>query len=413
MFLSYLKLALKVLLRRKFYTAISLFGIALTMVVLGIGTAAFDQLFFSGYPEEKLGRMLGIHRAVAKGEDMEIWSPPGFALLDRYARDLPGVEQLSIVTRAEAVASYQSGVKRTIELRRTDGAFWELMDFEFLRGGPYTAVDDAAGNFVAVINEKLERELFPGEDALGRSVTTSGQTFTIVGVVRDVSRARRFSFAEMWAPHGTAKTDEYKSALMGGFAGILLLERGTRTRGVKDAFRERLAAAELSEHPGIDTVTSQALTAFEMVAHSQFGGDDPGEAPRSLLVLELIAGALLVMALPALNLVNLNLSRILERSPEIGVRRAFGATSRTLVGQFLSENLVLTMFGGVLGIAAVELLLVAANGSGLFPYSELHVNYRVIGTGLVFTFVFGVLSGSYPAWRMSRLNPVAALRRRV
>ena len=61
----------------------------------------------------------------------------------------------------------------------------------------------------------------------------------------------------------------------------------------------------------------------------------------------LAVGALLFMALPAMNLVNLNISRILERASEIGVRKAFGASSWTLVGQFLVENLILTLVGSV------------------------------------------------------------------
>ena len=59
---------------------------------------------------------------------------------------------------------------------------------------------------------------------------------------------------------------------------------------------------------------------------------------------------LLFMLLPTLNLVNINLSRILERSSEIGVRKAFGASSRTLVGQFVVENLVLTLIGAAVGL---------------------------------------------------------------
>jgi putative ABC transport system permease protein len=60
--------------------------------------------------------------------------------------------------------------------------------------------------------------------------------------------------------------------------------------------------------------------------------------------------ALFVMLLPTLNLVNVNITRIMERSSEIGVRKAFGASSRTLVYQFIVENLILTFLGGFIGM---------------------------------------------------------------
>ncbi len=116
------------------------------------------------------------------------------------------------------------------------------------------------------------------------------------------------------------------------------------------------------------------------------------------------------MALPALNLVNLSLSRILERSSEIGVRKAFGATRGRLVLQFVAENVVLALAGGALGLVAAAGVLSAVNRSGLIPCSQLSVNGRVFLYGLAATLVFGVLSGALPALRMSRLHPVEALR---
>ena len=116
------------------------------------------------------------------------------------------------------------------------------------------------------------------------------------------------------------------------------------------------------------------------------------------------------MLLPTVNLVNVSVSRILERASEIGVRKAFGASSWTLVGQFLVENVVLTLIGGLLGFVLAALVLDGINGSGLFPYARFALNGRVFLYGLLLTLFFGVLSGVYPAWKMSRLHPVDALK---
>jgi putative ABC transport system permease protein len=118
----------------------------------------------------------------------------------------------------------------------------------------------------------------------------------------------------------------------------------------------------------------------------------------------------LFMLLPAVNLMNLNVSRILERAPEIGVRKSFGATGRTLVGQFLVENLVLTGLGTLLGMVLAVVVLRSLSMSDLLPHADLHVSAKVAAIGAALALAFGVISGVYPAWRMSRLHPVQALR---
>jgi putative ABC transport system permease protein len=124
----------------------------------------------------------------------------------------------------------------------------------------------------------------------------------------------------------------------------------------------------------------------------------------------LTIAAALFMLLPAVNLMNLNTSRIMERASEIGVRKAFGASSRTLVGQFIIENVVLTLVGAAIGFVLAAWLLNAINASGVIQYAALHLNYRIFAWGVALALVFGLLSGVYPAWRMSRLHPVQALK---
>ena len=152
-------------------------------------------------------------------------------------------------------------------------------------------------------------------------------------------------------------------------------------------------------------------TLFDSIGRMFVGdGSDQqtGYGPRLRIVLAV--AACLFMLLPAVNLINLNTSRIMERASEIGVRKAFGASSRTLVGQFVVENLVLTLVGAAIGFLVAALLLQVINSSGMIQYAQLHLNYRIFGWGVVLAVGFGLLSGVYPAWRMSRLHPVMALK---
>jgi putative ABC transport system permease protein len=150
-------------------------------------------------------------------------------------------------------------------------------------------------------------------------------------------------------------------------------------------------------------------TAFEATARPLLN-NPPNENAALVLRTIFIVLALLFMTLPALNLVTLNLSRILERAPEIGVRKAFGAPKRTLIAQFVTENVILTLLGGALGFVFTIIALTALNHTSFIPEAQFNVNARVFGYGMLIAIFFGVLSGFYPAWKMARLNPVNALR---
>jgi putative ABC transport system permease protein len=394
MLVNYLKIAVKVLLRRKFYTAVSLFGIAFTLLVLVLGSALMDEFLSTAYPEARANRTLGVFRALMKGPKRSIQSDAGYALLDRYARDLPGVERSSIVSSPITVASFVEGNKLEFRMRRTDGAFWEIMEFDFVEGSPFTATDEAQGNFVAVINEGTREKVFRGEPAVGRTLRVDGQAFTVVGTVRDVAPTRLLSFGEIWVPIRTSKSTTYRDELVGGFVGILLAEDRSRFAEIKTEFARRLATAQLPDPEQYDTIRASANTVFDEFARMIVGGGEIEVTPTVQAGLVIVACVLLFMALPALNLVNLNLSRILERASEIGVRKAFGASSWTLVGQFLVESVLLTLVGGLLGLVAAEIVMMSINESGLIPYASVHVNYRVFGYGLVLSVIFGLLSGA-------------------
>ena len=120
--------------------------------------------------------------------------------------------------------------------------------------------------------------------------------------------------------------------------------------------------------------------------------------------------ALLFMLLPAVNLVNLNVSRIMERASEIGVRKAFGASSRTLVGAVRGREHRADAGRCGRRHPACGRVLRLLNEHGPFTYAHFVVNPRVLLYGLRLAVIFGVFSGVYPAWRMSRLHPVEALK---
>jgi putative ABC transport system permease protein len=409
MLANYLRIAWKVLSRRRFYTAISLAGVSLTLLVLLVATAVLDSVFGAAAPEVNADRTLGIYDMTMSSEHWTTGASAGYGFLDREARGIAGVERLAIVQKADTVVSFVDGRKISSYLKRTNGDYWQVLRFDFLEGGPFTDADDRAGNAVAVINATTRRRFFDGQPALGRSLEADGQTFRIVGVVPDVSFMRMAGFADIWVPIGSARATSYRTQMVGDFNGLLLAESRADFPRIKDEVQARLRRVQLPE-PGTE-LHGGADTLFESVSRTLFSRQNRAAHPGRLWLL--LAGvALLFMTLPALNLVNINLSRILERISEIGVRRAFGAPRRALIVQFLVENIVLTLIGAGIGLALAAGALAALNRSGVAPYSDFAINFRVFAWAVGLSLVFAVLSGVLPAWRMSRLDPVAALRGR-
>lgn len=409
---NYAVIAVKVLLRRKFFTAVNLFGIAFTLTVLLVATALLTSVFGSEAPNVHGDRLLGLYTVRLEGDSGQTIGPAGWALLDPVLRDLPGAAEVSVISVGSQAASYLDGGRVDSWLRRTDGAFWRVFHFDFLEGGPFTDADTDAGRMVAVINAATRDRFFAGSDAVGREIELDGQRFRVVGVVADVSPLQLAAFSDAWVPITTAKSSAYRHEIRGALIGLILPESRRAIRAVKAEVRHRIETFQLPDPDQFDTIYAGADTLAETVARTILDSRRR-EAPVTLLRAIVVLVALLFMALPAINLTNLNVSRILERAPEIGVRKAYGASSATLVGQFVVENLILTALGAILGLAGAAVVLQVLEGSGLIPYAHLGINAAVLGWGVVLTFVFGLLSGVFPAWKMSRLHPAAALHGRT
>jgi putative ABC transport system permease protein len=409
MFKHYVSLAVKVLLRRKFFTFISLFGISFTLLVLMVVTAMFDHGFAPMAPETRQNLTLGVHNAVIYGPHSMWQSNGGYKLFNTYARNLPGVERLSLYTGVGRALSYIDGQRIESGLKRTDDEFWRILDFTFIEGGPYGTADVAEARFVAIINATTRRRFFGNKLALDQSIEADGQRFRVVGVVEDVSEMRQVPFADIWVPYTTAKSDAYKSEIMGGFHALALARDRESLQQIHDEFNSRLQRVELPK--GSTNIVAPFETPLELVARLLPIADakDP-ESQVWRLVAFLAALAALFALIPTVNLVNINVSRIMERASEIGVRKAFGAPSRTLIVQFLVENVLLTILGGLIGLALTILAMHVLNTSGLVRYAQFAMNMRIFAYGMLIALVFGLVSGVYPAWRMSRLNPVDALK---
>jgi len=413
-----LKIAFRSITRRKFFTFVSLFGITFTLLVLLVAAAFLDHSVGPHAPESSGRRTLYLTNTRMAGEHSIRTSDAGYGFLDQEVRGLPGAERVSLFTMPENAVSYVDGRKIKSRLKRVDGAFWSILDMHFLEGAPFTDEDDREARPVAVINATTRDRFFGGASALGRTMEIGGQRLRVVGVVEDVSSLRLMTCADVYAPIGTIPGEAWRHEAQGNFGALILARSPSDFKALQAELRSRVKRFPLPDPKTFTTFDVAADTMFGITARNALGdvySDEarPGLSASSKLILLLAVAALLFMTLPAINLINVNLSRVLERAPEIGVRRAFGATRSRLVGQFVVENVALTLVGGVLAAVLAWLVLAAVTASGVIPYARLDVNLRVLSWGVLASLVFGLLSGVVPAWRMSRLHPVEALRGRA
>ncbi|RAK68244.1 ABC transporter permease [Hymenobacter edaphi] len=413
MLLSYLKLAWKVLLRRKFFTFISLFGISFTLMVLLVVVAFFDNAFGAHYPESRIDRLTFaqfLHVKFKDGGNMN--TPPSYYLLDKYVRPLRTPEKVAIASNFHATPSYVGNRKLDLDLRYTDANFWQVLDFNFREGRAFLEADVKAGAHVAVINRSTARQYFGTETGVvGRTIVVNQTNYRVQGVVDDVPAMRLSSYADVWVPLSVSPDDMKQVKVNGDYLAIILAKSEADVPAVQAEFESAMKRVPLPDPKNMEFLELHADRLIASFSRQLMSPLTDHKSDGLELLYPIMAGlALLFMLLPALNLVNINVSRIMERSSEIGVRKAFGATGGTLVGQFLVENIFLTLIGGALGLLLAYAALQLISGAQLLAYAQFEMSWRIFAWALLVTVFFGVLSGVYPAFKMSRLQPVQALK---
>ncbi len=408
---NYLKTAYAVFMRKKFFTLINLIGITFTLATLMVSVSVLDHIFGSNPPEVNQGRTLGIYRVYAKigSEGGGANAMASYNFLDQYARDLPGVEIFSIVGTIGKIVTYVEGQRIEAFLKRSDANFWDIYEFEFVNGRQFTQDEFNNGDQVAVLNEATKEKYFGKDEAVGKSIEAGGKTFRVVGVVKDIPFLRMIPFADIWVPQSVEAAYNTPDEYIGMFNGVMLAKDRSYFPQIREEFLSRVEGIDLEGHR-YEYIVAIPETVFDSVSRMIFSQARTSESAASTLLMVIVILSIFFMVLPTVNMMNLNTSRIRERSSEIGVRRAFGAPKGTLIGQFLVENVLITIVGGVLGLVLAEAILALVSTFGWVPYADFGLNYRIFFYAMLTTLFFGLFSGLLPAWRMSRLHPVEALR---
>jgi len=403
---NYFKIAIAVLRRRKFFTFISLFGISFTLTILMILTAFIDKVVGDSYPDKKRDRSLYIVRLEQIGKENSSSGGLSYYFLDHFTKNLKTPVNIAISSGYGGTNTYVNNKKIAVNYKYTNAAYWDILDYDFVEGKAFTRQQVDNAEKVAVISQDMKNEYF-GDVAsvVGKYIEADNVKYRVTGVVKNVPVTSYLTYSDIYLPYTVSKIDYRNKGYGGGYTGILLAKSSSDVEKMHDEYEQMVKKVPM-ESKDFNTIYSHADR--YVAAYVDTGNEKQSGVTLVLTIISVFV--FLFMLLPTLNLVNINITRIMERSSEIGVRKAFGASSRTLVYQFIVENIILTLLGGVIGLVLSVVAIYFLNSAHLIANLELSVNFMVLFIGLLVCLVFGLFSGVYPAWRMSKLNVVTALK---
>lgn len=307
----------------------------------------------------------------------------------------------------------------TTPLMLTDAAFWKVYQFRFLAGKPFTEADFQSGMKQAVIAKSVARRLFGGvENAIGKDILVNFAAYTVCGVVDDVNRFCEFTWSEVYAPYtSNAIASEAEAGQTSGNNVITILARSTDDF---DAIRNEVARGVAQINTTLGDMELQLMGQpdnFRMQLNRKFANQYENLNANFWKYGIMI---LIILLVPAINLSGLTNTRMRRRLEELGIRKAFGATRNELVWQVLNENLVLTVMGGLLGLALAYLFLWLMSDWLLQTVwgATATMNASMVSP-VIFLIAFGfclilnMFSAYVPAWRVAHTPIVDSLNEKL
>lgn len=278
------------------------------------------------------------------------------------------------------------------------------MGLEFVEGNFFTKQDQDQKNAVAVISETISKQLFPKESAIGKNITLQrADEYEIIGVYKDlpVSLFGHSGFTHMLMPlrsfyYGFDDSEErvYDNI-------IIKSKPGKIYDAVEDA---KVILADRS----VD----------DMEVHGEYLKDSDQWMEEGIRSITIFLGvfAFIAIVISAIGILSIMLVSVVERTKEIGLRQALGASKIKIVAQILNEALVFSLLGGFFGLIMayfsaeklIAFLLKEISDSQLGNLGGLHPKAAVIAVGL--SILIGQIFGLYPAIQGAKMPPVEALR---
>jgi ABC-type antimicrobial peptide transport system permease subunit len=431
-----LAVAVRALARNKLRAGLTVLGIVIgiaaviAMMEIGAGSSREIQKNIAAMGAENVLILPGT--AASSGISWGAGSSPTLTVQDAEAisSELEVVRAVAPIVRARVQAVYQNRNWVPSAIYGTTPEYLVVRDWQSLtEGEPFSERDVRNGTKVCLIGQTIVRELFQGESPIGREIRLQNVPFVVIGVLakkggnvmghdQDDVVVAPWTTVKSRLSGATTQTASSDESSRGSAVQLYPentdgKERGLRIENVDQILFRARSAAEIQQ--AIDQVT-QLLRQRHRLRPDEpddFGVRNMAEMSKvltttsKLMTRLLLTVALIALVVGGVGIMNIMLVSVTERTREIGIRMAVGATGRDILQQFLVEAVVLCLCGGVLGFAL-------GRGCSLlvrhFLKWPVEASLSAVGASLLVALTVGVVFGFYPAWKASRFDPIEALR---
>lgn len=316
-------------------------------------------------------------------------------LTDNDVEALSGIDGVTaavpIMTLDSTLRSENATVKDNVVLATTPD-FMKVSPVTILNG---QFLDDNTDNNTAVIGEQLSADLFDTDRPVGQMFTMRGQQFTVIGVMKKTDNPINYNNVD--PGHAVVINYERGKLFHQGRSQIqqidVIASHNSNLDAITKAAHEKLLALHVGEED-FSIATGAAIT-------------KPTNELFNALTNVVTAIAAISLFVGGIGIMNIMLVGVAERTREIGIRKAVGASQGMIINQFLIESLIMSLLGGVLGYLLGYL---AAFIISVFLYFEPALSWQTAGIAAVMTLGVGVLFGIYPAIKASRKDTIESLR---
>lgn len=315
---------------------------------------------------------------------------------------VPGVTAIYPAVFVTGAVTFEERIYRPTMFGWSAAALTEILDIEAAEGELFSEDDIRDMAKVAVIGAKVKEELFGDSTAIGQFITVGSQKLRVVGVLAEQGQVSLFNVDEIvLIPTTTAQK------LIRGISHYDELFVKTETAAEVDAVAEDIKTTLRELH----NITDPEKDDFFVTTQAQAVGIV--STVTLALTVFLVAIAAIALVVGGVGIMNIMLVSVTERTGEIGLRKAVGATNRDILQQFLMEAVVLTVSGGIIGTiiaisVAIFVTLVVRNRFNLdWPFT---FPWFAIFLGVGVSTAIGLAFGIFPARRAAKKDPIEALR---
>jgi len=426
MIANYFKIGLRILNRQRSYTLLNIVG-------LGIGIAVFVFIYLYVQSEIRFDRhwtnseqIYRIWNEYALDNNVEQLAVSPFRLANDLRRDFPGVEATTKLLFTDpsdvndmASLTYVDEVFEIPNITISDNALFELFDYNFLEGDPFSALSEPNS---IVVSSEVASQIFGEQPALGKKLRTVIREYTVTGVIDRTCRPSHLNFDAVVSENSLSEKHLEKMNSdwfrMNVYSYVKLADT-VDVAGFEARFNEYVSdeIGTFIDTSGIN-LSGYMYYHFEPIADVHFNTSLKYDSPSNidfsyLIIFGIIAAFILLTA--SINYINLAMARSLKRAKEIGVRKVLGAFRKQLAMQHISEAFIVTLIAFVLSLSLVEFLMPQFNelvGKDLTLVGTLFSREGIVfGIILVLMIIIlAVVSGIFPAFILSAFNPVNVLK---